>query len=68
MSILVERLLFCDGGPSCPKVSPYNADTKKADTTNAEIRRIAALSGWAKHGGKDYCEACAVRLGHAAQN
>lgn len=63
MTIIVERLLWCDGGRDCPYDEPGNNDDGKQGVTNDQVRARAAANGWIKRGTKDYCEACAARLG-----
>jgi hypothetical protein len=65
MSILTEVLLLCDGGAECPLDQPFNQDgAKDAKTVSAScLRRTASSKGWTRIGHKDYCLACAARLG-----
>ncbi|MDM8356571.1 hypothetical protein [Pandoraea communis] len=66
MSILTEILLFCDGGVECPELGPFNQDdAKDANLVSAsKIRTNALTAGWVKVGRKDFCQACASRLGY----
>lgn len=63
MTIIVERLLWCDGGAGCPVEEPSNADAAKQGMTNNQVRSQAASNGWVNRGRKDYGEVCAERLG-----
>lgn len=63
MSIVTEKLLFCDGGNLCPEDGPYGCADGRNDTA-AEQRRQAKDIGWIRRKGKDYCPECANRLGY----
>lgn len=65
MTILVEKLILCDGGAECPSGEPGNNDGVKSGISSARVRENATANGWVSHGKKDYCEACAKRLGYA---
>jgi len=64
MSIVTETYLYCDGAKECPLDSAANVDTEKQNITATQLRAIQAANGWVYRGKKDYCEACAKRLGY----
>jgi hypothetical protein len=67
MSILTEILLLCDGGKNCPDSHPFNQDGAKDSklVSTSSVRAIASADGWVKVGHRDFCPACAIRLGHS---
>lgn len=66
MSAVKQTYIYCDGGPECPRQD----DEQPAYTVDFSLGNAAAQragfkhSGWLYRNGKDYCQACAKRLGY----
>lgn len=60
MSIVIERILLCDGGKDCPLVCSYSGGDQRHFTTK-EIRKNSHGDGWVTVGSKDYCPTCAEK-------
>lgn len=62
MSIIIETILGCD---SCKRTYalpfPYGGDTRRLPAK--EQRASATKEGWVTRRAKDYCKACAEKLG-----
>jgi hypothetical protein len=68
MSIVTETYLYCDGGSEeCPLDSAGNVDSAKQNLTATQLRQMQATEGWVYRGRKDYCQACAKRLGYSTE-
>lgn len=52
MMIIVEKLIFCDGGVECPRYAPSNNDGVKSGISSDQVRTIAAVNRWVSRGKK----------------
>lgn len=61
MTAKIDTVITCDGGDKCPLDTAYGGD---ASYRSASIHRSTYwIDGWVYRKGKDYCPACAERLG-----
>lgn len=74
MSAIKETLIFCDGQDggtlandfTCPMTGPYGDGDTRSRTAVSQRNGYAA-DGWLYRNGKDYCPACAKRLGYVSR-
>jgi hypothetical protein len=60
MSVVVETLIFCDGGDEglpCPMDGPYGSGDGRSRSAGSQ-RKGYRSDGWRYIGGKDYCPDC----------